>query len=69
MPETALSNSRDLSDDDIVSKQLDPPLSLLARTGISFQGLERSAPLIVQRWIGKRPVKQAPEPRSHGDNE
>jgi hypothetical protein len=42
----------DLSDDDIVSTQLEPPTSLIAATGIVFQGLERSDPVPIRQWIG-----------------
>jgi hypothetical protein len=47
----------DLSEDDIASKPLEPPLSPLVLTGITFQGLEQSDLIDIREWKGK------PEPR------
>jgi len=44
----------DLSDDDIVSTRLEPPASSLAATGIGFRGLERSEPIAMREWKGRR---------------
>lgn len=41
---------KELSDDDIVSKQRESPPSLVAATGIDFEGLERTSPVPIQRW-------------------
>jgi ribosomal protein L16 Arg81 hydroxylase len=54
MPETALPKSRNLSDDDIVSEQLDPPLSLLARTGIKFQGHHDTHNVFILQLAGSK---------------
>jgi hypothetical protein len=44
----------DLSDDDIASTRLEPPASRLAATGIVFRGLERSEPIAMREWKGRR---------------
>jgi hypothetical protein len=44
----------DLSDDDIVSTRLEPPASALVATGIRFRGLERSEPIAIREWKGRR---------------
>lgn len=54
MPKTTLPKSRDLSDDDIVSEQLDPPLSLLARTSINFQGHHDTHDVFILQLAGSK---------------
>jgi hypothetical protein len=44
----------ELSDDDIVSTQRESPPSLVAATGIDFEGLERTVPVPIQRWSDRR---------------
>ena len=52
---------RDLSDDDIVSTELDRRTSMVASTGIDFYGLERSSPVPIRAMLqAKR--KQPPPP-------
>jgi hypothetical protein len=44
----------DLSDEDIVSRRRETPHSLIAATGIDFEGLERLEPVPAQQWIDRR---------------
>jgi hypothetical protein len=51
---------RDLSDEDIVSRPLERPVSMVASTGIEFYGLERSGSIPIRAMLqakrtGKRP--------------
>jgi hypothetical protein len=43
----------DLSDEDMVSRRRDKPHSLIAATGIEFEGLERLEPVPAQQWIDR----------------
>jgi hypothetical protein len=44
----------ELSDADMVSKPRQPPPSLVAATGIDFEGLERASPVPMQRWTDRQ---------------
>ena len=44
----------DLSDEDMVSRRKESPPSLIAATGIDFEGLERIDPIPMQQWIAAR---------------
>jgi hypothetical protein len=43
----------ELSDDEMVSKQREPSPSLVAATGIDFEGLERISAVAIQRWTDR----------------
>jgi hypothetical protein len=48
--ESAPPAANDLSDEEMVSRQRQPPCSLIASTGIDFKGLERTDPVPIQPW-------------------
>ena len=52
MAKPVVPKMNDLSDDDMVSIQLEPPPSVIAGTGLTFQGLERTDPVPIRPWIG-----------------
>lgn len=49
----------DLSDEDMVSRRQESPPSLIAATGIDFEGLERIDPVPMQQWIDHRKTRIA----------
>jgi hypothetical protein len=49
----------DLSDEDMVSRRKESPPSLIAATGIDFEGLERIDPVPMQQWINRRKTRIA----------
>ena len=65
MKKAVLPELNDLSDNAIVSRQLEPPPSLIATTGITFHGLERSGPLPVHPWTARGGARGT-TPGKHG---
>jgi hypothetical protein len=54
MSESVPVELNELSDDDMVTKQRESPSSLVAATGIDFEGLERTSAVPIQRWTDRQ---------------
>jgi hypothetical protein len=67
MEPTDAADLKDLSDDDIVSTQLESQTSLVASTGIAFQGLEHSGPIPIRAMKPRRLAPTARDVVAAGD--